>query len=62
MVMYNIDILIKEEMLIMKLLYDGEEIGTILTNRSLTIDECLEMLEIDIYEHDMDFELFTMVY
>jgi len=51
----------------MKLFYENEEIGDILTNRSLTIDECLELLNIDIYETDggdpvWDYEKFRMEY
>ena len=51
----------------MKLMYDGEEIGTIMTNRSLTIVECLDILDIDIYEEEAgdpkwDYEKFDMEY
>ena len=44
----------------MKLLYESEVIGEILTNRNLTLEECFEILDIDIDEYD--YELFEMVY
>ena len=52
----------------MKLLYDGEKIGQITTNKSLTLEECFELLNLDIYEMEdentpkWDYELFTMEY
>ena len=50
-----------------KVLYDGEIIGRITTNRSLTIDEALELIGVDPNEMDggdtkYDFELFELVY
>ena len=51
----------------MKVLYDGEKIGEIMTNRSLTLVECLDLLGIDITEQVggdpvWDYDLFKMVY
>lgn len=51
----------------MKLRYDGEVIGEIVTNRNLTLEECFELLNIDINEEDgntpkWDYELFEMDY
>ena len=52
----------------MKVYYDGEEIADILTNRSMTIDEALTLLNIDPNERDeqdeliYDFELFEIDY
>ena len=52
----------------MRLRYDGEIIGTIITNRSLTLEDCFELLDIDIHEtHDgndprWDYDLFSMDY
>lgn len=53
----------------MKVYYDGKQIGDILTNRSMTIDEALELLGIDPNERDpqsdefiYDFELFETRY
>jgi len=50
----------------MKLLHDGELVGEITTNRSLTIDGCLELLDIDVnaedFDNKYDYELFTMEY
>ena len=52
---------------IMKLLYDGEEIGEIMTNRSLSLTECLDLLGIDIDAQEggdpmWDYALFKMIY
>ena len=44
----------------MKLLHGNEIVGEITTNRSLSIDECIELLEIDIEEYE--YELFRMEY
>ena len=51
----------------MKLLYNGEEVGTITTNHSMTIEEACEILDIDLTTQDeeaigYDPELFEMVY
>ena len=51
----------------LKVLYDGEVIGYITTNKSLTIDEALSLIEIDPNEIDggdpkYDFELFELQY
>lgn len=52
----------------MKLKYDGKTIGTITTNRSLTLEECFDALGIDIDEMEdsntpkWDYELFEMDY
>ena len=52
----------------MKLLYNGEKIGQITTNKSLTLEECFELLNLDIYEMEdentpkWDYELFSMEY
>jgi hypothetical protein len=52
----------------MKLLYDGEVIGEIMTNRSLTLEECFELLNVDINEMEdentpkYDYDLFEMEY
>ena len=52
----------------MNLLYDGEIIGEIVTNRSLTLEDCFEILDIDIYAMEdentptWDYELFKMKY
>jgi hypothetical protein len=51
-----------------KIFYDGKEIGYILTDRSLTLTECLHLLNIDINEMEdvntpkWDYELFSMEY
>ena len=52
---------------IMKLLYDGEKIGEIMTNRSLSLVECFDILGIDIDAQEggdpiWDYDLFKMVY
>jgi len=52
---------------IMKVLYDGEKIGEIMTNRSLSLTECFDLLGIDITEEEggdpvWDYALFSMVY
>ena len=51
----------------MKLKYEGEAIGTIVTNRSLTLEECFVLLGVDINEMDAgdpkwDYEKFEMDY
>ena len=51
----------------MKVLYDGEKIGEIMTNRSLSLTECFDLLGIDITEEEggdpvWDYDLFEMVY
>jgi hypothetical protein len=52
----------------MKLKYDGEAIGSVTTNHSMTIDECLYLLNIDLNETEdentpkYDYELFEMDY
>jgi hypothetical protein len=51
----------------MKLKHEGKVVGTILTNRSLTLDECFEILDIDIDETEggdpkWDYEKFEMEY
>ena len=52
----------------MNLKYDGKVIGTITTNRSLTIEECLDIIGIDPEEMEdentakWDYELFEMDY
>lgn len=51
----------------LKVLYDGEVIGYITTNKSLTIDEALSLIEINPNEMDggdqkYDFELFELQY
>ena len=52
----------------MKLLYDGKEVGKIVTNRSLSLEECFELCNIDINEMEdentpkWDYELFEMDY
>ncbi len=43
----------------MKLLYDGKIIGTITTNHSMSIEDCIKSLGIDIDKYE-DYELFTM--
>lgn len=50
-----------------KLLYDGEEVANIATNKSLTLEECFYLVDIDIDEMiddstpKWDVELFEMV-
>lgn len=50
----------------MKLLHDGEVVGEIVTNRSLTLEECFELLNINLDDEDeygfpkWDYELFSM--
>jgi len=51
----------------MKLLYAGEKIGEIMTNRSLSLDDCIEILGIDLTEQVggdpvWDYDLFKMIY
>jgi hypothetical protein len=51
----------------MKLLYDGEVVGEVTTNRNLTIDEVCELCDINLSEEDngdpvWDYELFEMEY
>ena len=53
----------------MKVFYEGKQIGEIITNRSMTVDEALELLGIDPNERDeqtdeliYDFELFATEY
>ena len=50
-----------------KVLYDGEVLGRITTNRSLTIDEALSLIGVNPFEMDggdpkWDYELFELVY
>jgi hypothetical protein len=51
----------------MTLLYDGKKIGFILTNHGMTIDEALNILNIDINEmidsndYKWNYELFDLV-
>ena len=45
----------------MRLLYDGNVVGTILTNHSMSIDEAIVSLEIDVYSDDFpDYDLFNV--
>ena len=51
----------------MIVLYSGEKLGEIMTNRSLTLAECLDLLGIDINAEEggdpvWDYALFEMVY
>ncbi|MDD2268212.1 MAG: hypothetical protein PHY15_01525 [Eubacteriales bacterium] len=52
----------------MKVYYDGKQIGQITTNRSMTVDEALEIIGVDPNEQDAggeykyDFELFETRY
>jgi hypothetical protein len=51
----------------MKLLHEGEVVGEITTNRSLSVEECCELLNIDLNEEDggdpvWNYEAFEMVY
>jgi hypothetical protein len=51
----------------MKLLYDGKVVGEITTNHSLSLEDCFELLNIDINEEEggdakWDYELFSMEY
>ena len=51
----------------MEVLYDGEKIGEIMTNRSLSLTECLDLLDIDIDAQEggdpmWDYDLFKMIY
>ncbi|MBW2003031.1 MAG: hypothetical protein JRI72_00240 [Deltaproteobacteria bacterium] len=51
----------------MKLLYEGEVVGEIMTNRSMHLEECFELLGIDIEEEEggipvWDPEKFEMQY
>ena len=43
----------------MKLLYDGKILGTITTNHSMSIEDCIESLNINSDNYE-DYELFTM--
>lgn len=36
----------------MRLLYDGKVLGRIITNMSLTVNQCCELLGIDVYEEE----------
>lgn len=52
-----------------KIMYDGVLVGEILTNRSLTIEEALELIEFDEQEFlekqgwdDIDYNDFKLVY
>lgn len=53
---------------IVKVLYDGEEIGTVRTNQNITLDHALEMAGVDVNEMEdentpkWDYELFTLEY
>ena len=52
---------------IMELLYDGKKVGEIMTNRSLSLTDCFDLLGIDITEQEggdpmWDYDLFKMVY
>jgi hypothetical protein len=45
----------------MRLLYNGNVVGTILTNHSMSIDEAIVSLEIDVYSEDYpDYDLFNV--
>ena len=51
----------------MKVLYDGEKIGEIMTNRSLSLEDCFDLLDIDINAQEggdpvWDYDLFKMIY
>ena len=46
----------------MKLMYNGKVIGSIETNHSMSVDDCISLLEIDIDHDDLDYELFSMEY
>lgn len=52
----------------MKLIYDNEVIGEIETNQSLTLEQCFELLNIDINEMEdentptWDYDKFKMQY
>ena len=51
----------------MEVLYDGEKIGEIMTNRTLSLVDCFDIPGIDIYEQEgsdpvWDYDLFKMVY
>lgn len=51
----------------MKLLYDGKSVGEIITNKNLTLEECFDLLDIDIDEMSdgdpvWDYDLFEMNY
>ena len=49
-----------------EIVYDGKVVGQVSTNKSLSLDECLEILGIDVYEMlddsdpRWDWELFEM--
>ena len=43
-----------------KVLYDGEVIGRILTNHSMTINEALDLIGVD--PDEWDWELFSLEY
>jgi len=53
---------------IVKVLYDGEEIGTVRTNQNITLDHALEMAGVDVNEMEdentpkWDYDLFTLEY
>ena len=51
----------------MKVLYDGKKVGEIMTNRSLSLVECFDILGIDINAQERgdpmwDYALFKMIY
>jgi len=51
----------------MELLYNGEKVGEIMTNRSLSLEDCFDLLGIDINAQEggdpmWDYDLFEMVY
>jgi hypothetical protein len=43
-----------------KLIYDGEIVGRILTNQSLSIEQACELCNIDINAEEYDYELFSL--
>ena len=51
----------------MELLYDGKKVGEIMTNRSLSLTDCFDLLGIDINAQEggdpmWDYDLFKMIY
>ena len=56
-----------ERTTIMELWHDGEKVGEILTDRTLSLDDCIEILGIDLTEQVggdpvWDYDLFKMIY
>lgn len=46
----------------MKIYYEGKFLGEVITNQSLTVEEALELINIDPQAEDIDTNLVTLEY